>query len=136
MINISSSVLYTLSDSNCGYIINNSFGGSGSKGYLKTNNTNWEVLASFIFTGTEDTGTPTTFQIISWSKDGTTSFVRLFDYNNNNEIAEITVGSSTRQILLDATLSNLPIGKSIFEIQGKVTKDKKELYIESIMLKI
>ena len=113
-------------------LLNFSFG-KGTKPYIKCNKKVWTVVGSFIFQGTAYTGTPSILEIIAWTKDNNTNGdVRLYDYTNSNEIASIEVNNETKQIFSNNSLSNLPTGKSIIEIQGRV--NSRDIYLESLSL--
>ena len=128
--------------------LQNSFGGSGgnlvsfsyssgtkSFGALKTDKTTWKLLASFIYDGSTLSGTPENFKILAWNKDaGKTSYIKLYDYTNDNDIAEITITNNTRQIHITNTISNLPTGRAIFEIHGKSQEDRKKVYVSAAAL--
>jgi hypothetical protein len=114
-----------------GNLVSFSYSGKTHSPGLKCDKTSWTVMASFIYDGTTLSGTPENFKVLAYSKESKTTYVRLYDYTNNNEIAQLTVNSATRQIWITGTISNLPTGRAIFEIHGKTTESRKNLYIQA-----
>jgi len=83
--------------------------------------------ARFIFRGTTLVGTPATISVCYLVEDATNAAsVKIFDATNSLAIAEVgSLVSTTPDIADLGTLSNLPTGAAIFEIQGKLTTDTK-----------
>jgi len=83
-----------------------------------TNSTSYIVASEFIFRGTTVLGTPTTIKAIC---DSTTSGdIKIYDVTNAQTICEkLGVSSATPAIFDLGTLSNLPTGEAIFEIQHR-----------------
>jgi len=74
-------------------------------------------VRSFIFDGT-DIWTPQKFSITaSLSKPGATGYARLYDYTNNNIISVITWTNQYKEMITSSSLSNLPAGKALIELQ-------------------
>ena len=97
-------------------------GGSGSFTFtskrLKVDDTTYKTKGRFVFQGSTVTGTPTLIKIIAEVSSGSTGSVRLFDATNSLVIAEKTGISSTTPSIVDmGTISNVPTGEAIFEIQ-------------------
>jgi hypothetical protein len=90
----------------------------GNNDYARISGTGWEVVGSCYFPGTS-IANPSLFRIII-SRAGTTGSidVRLYDYTNANEIAIINVTASGKAAYADTTLTNLPAGGAIFEVQA------------------
>ncbi|MBD3407245.1 MAG: hypothetical protein GF411_14085 [Candidatus Lokiarchaeota archaeon] len=89
---------------------------NSSATYLEYNTTSWQAAAQWPYVGT-DIWRPYTFVLIA-SRSGTsgTSYVRLADITNNNEISNIAFTSSTLAFYEDTTLLNLPANQAILEI--------------------
>lgn len=84
----------------------------------KSASSTYEVVRDLIFPGTTAYGTPTAAKIIGFVDPSTTGQVRLYDVTNKQIIAEsATFVNETKAILDFGTLSNLPAGEAIFEIQ-------------------
>jgi hypothetical protein len=92
----------------------------GVQDYVEVSNTSWAVIGSFSFPGTTK-HIPTYFKCITSLSVGTDpGDLRLYDFDNGNEIAQMQTGSSTiKEEVSTSTLSNLPPGEAIFEIQCK-----------------
>jgi len=108
--------------------------GTKSADGLKIKTKSWVVVASFIYDGSDLAGLPEKLKVLGHSKNGSTSYVRIYDYTNNKVIAQVTVDDSTRQIWIDNTIENLPTDRAIFEVQGKVQDSKKYLYVQAIAM--
>ena len=83
--------------------------------------------ARFIFRGTTLVGTPTSISVCYLVEDASNAAsVKIFDATNSLAIAEVgSLVSTTPDIADLGTISNLPTGAAIFEIQGKLTTDTK-----------
>ncbi len=102
--------------------INVMFSGNGTPKFT-TSSESYVSAGIFVFQGTTALGTPTNIKAIG-SKDASPTAwdVRIFDLTNTLEIAELTGSSSTTPELVDlGTLSNLPTGIAMFEVQLKRT---------------
>jgi len=90
---------------------------AGSNPYLNTTSPTYTIIAMFHFPGTDKMGVPDAMKVVAWTT-ATTYDVKIYDVVNSLTIAEITAQTnSTAQIVDMGTLSNLPTGSSIFEIQ-------------------
>lgn len=90
--------------------------------FRETGSTSYVVFNRFIFAGTTALGTPTKIQIIGQVKQAAkTGSVRVFDLTSGLVIAETVDGldTETPKIIDMGTLSNLPTGQAIWEIQLK-----------------
>ena len=74
-----------------------------------------------MFRGT-DYRTPTELHLVA-SRAGTsgTSYIRVWDTINNQTIAEISWTSEDEDEYYDTTLTNLPAGEAVWELQAKVS---------------
>ena len=87
-------------------------------GFAKIDSSTWEDVFYFNFRGTT-IHTPSAFIVVASLESATgTAFYRLYDVDNNNEIAA-TSGKTTIAIeaLTDNSLSNLPSSESVFSVQ-------------------
>jgi len=83
-----------------------------------TNSTSYIIASEFIFRGTTALGTPTKIKVICDSVSG--GDVKIYDVTNAQTICEKTGISSASPSIFDlGTLSNLPAGEAIFEVQHK-----------------
>ena len=74
-------------------------------------------------------------KIIAYMQNGNTSYdVKIYDVNNNKVIAEKNFTNTTEDILDMGSLSNLPYKETIFEVQVKSNKNRKDVYIQNIIL--
>ena len=91
--------------------------------FLTMNNTTFEILASFRYAGTSE-WTPLSFRCILKAKNtpgvGEDHEVRIFDRTNGNVIATVTETLTTAKVIYStSTISNLPSGEAVLEIQGR-----------------
>ena len=87
--------------------------------YKEYTNGDWEVVDDFTFEGT-DRRTPLKFVIVA-SRPGSSdaAYCRLYDFTNSQVVAEISWTAAEKAKYEDDSLSNLPAGAAIFEIQVK-----------------
>jgi hypothetical protein len=82
--------------------------------------TTYEAWTSFIFRGSSIWNSPIAFRLLKYVDDSTLHSIRIYDVTNGNVIAEQTGLSYTGWIILDmGTLSNIPSGEAIWELQAK-----------------
>ena len=101
------------------YII--AFGGtSETSSYWSTNNDTYTTAARFIFRGTTAVGSPTRMKAVVQATTSGSTQLRLYDATNAQTIGEITGITSTSDINIetDSSLTNLPTGEAVFEIQA------------------
>jgi len=102
---------------------------SDSNDYVEKGGNTFEVVGNIEFAGT-GISTPTEFTIIA-SRSGSSgsSEVRLFDFTNSLQIALINYTAAGKQIHVDSSLTNLPAGQAILEVQlRKVTGDNTRIH--------
>jgi len=87
--------------------------------YVKTSQTVYQIVGHIIFPGTNNIGTPVSVKAIMLNTTTGTSYLRIFDYTNGNEIAVLSTASNSKVIVTDSTLSSLSTGEAIWEIQIK-----------------
>ena len=87
--------------------------------YIEKNSTSFAAIGNFAFRGT-GISTPTRLTITA-SRDGSTgtATVRLQDITNANTIAEINFTAAGVAVYEDTSLTNLPAGSAVFEVQAK-----------------
>jgi len=107
-----------LKNGRVGWSYSRSFGDS-DRDYSEGRYTSWSVLASFIFPGTAEVTPAKLSAVLSRSHSSGTSYVRMIDMGTGLEICSLNYTEKDKSTYLSTTLSNLPIGESIFEIQGK-----------------
>jgi len=103
--------------------------------YLLAKNTTYTVLTSLIFKGTTILGSPTKIKAIIHVKTAAKpGDVRIYDLTNANAICEVTGISSLVPIVVDlGTLSNLPSGEAMFEVQAKDPL-ADEVYVSGLII--
>jgi hypothetical protein len=97
----------------------------------------YTIMATFIFPGSNQIGTIKNVNIISYMDSKVPSYsVRLFDTTNGVTIVENTGMTDTSQnIQTLGTVSNVPTGQSIIELQVKTDDgSNKNIYVESISI--
>lgn len=87
---------------------------------LSSSQTAYKILAKFIFSGTVETGVPNAISILAFTS-AASGDIRIFDSTNALTIAEKNLTNATQEILDMGSLTNLPGGEAVFEIQGKKT---------------
>jgi len=101
------------------------FAGTYSNEYVQHTQSTWATVGAMIFMG-QDVFTIESFSIIAWlGADTLTGYVRVYDFTNNNEIAQITIsgsgpGALDKYMYTTNDLSNLPDDAAIFEFQLRV----------------
>lgn len=103
--------------------------------YLFTKGAIYAVLTSFVFKGTTLLGSPTNIKAIVHVKTALKpGDVRVYDLTNANTICEATGISSLVPIIVDlGTLSNLPSGEVMFEVQAKCPL-ADEVYVSGLII--
>ena len=97
-----------------------SIGGNSGEYYYECDSSYWEVIRKFQFRGTGVLGEVKSCNIIADVHDANyPGEYRLYDYTNDEFIAEWTVTSETFENQVDNTPTNLPTESAMFEIQGK-----------------
>lgn len=103
------------------------------KPYVDSSSSSYFVHGRTAFAGTTKMGTPTNIKAIANVTAGTGS-MKIYDLTNAATIAENTSITGTTPAIIDlGTLSNLPTGEAIFEIQIKVTTGSFEFSCVSII---
>lgn len=88
----------------------------GDSPFFGSKSATYVVAEDFLFRGTSSMGTPTAIKVGARS-DGGTAYIRVYDATNANIICEATTTSPTQVILSLGTLSSLPTGEAIWELQ-------------------
>ncbi len=102
--------------------------------YFYSKNTSWIVATQFIFKGTDYLlSNPSSIKVISKVETSYTAEVRLFDSTNSNEICSFNISTIVFGIYTTTTISNLPAGESIFELQCK-GNGSKNVFLSSLMI--
>jgi len=88
-----------------------------------TTSTTWKELKTFIFDGSDDFGTITKIGVLSIKKSDVDGYVvRIYDSTNSLAIATSGTLTNNTQAINDlGTISNVPTGEAIFELQLKKT---------------
>ena len=85
---------------------------------LSTSNAAYTTMARFVYEGSIDVGTPIVMKIIAATPDATSYDLRIFDVTNTLTIAEVTGQVNTTPVVVDlGTISNIPTGAAVFEVQ-------------------
>lgn len=127
-INTTAKRTFTCADATTNAAVWKQAGGFGYSGYKQTFTTTSQTYYSsgltspsvqcyFEFPGTAVAGTPSKFRVLT-SRNGATgtAYVRLYDLTNSLEIALVSYTSATMQFNEDTSLTNLPTGAAIFEV--------------------
>jgi len=117
--------------------INFSYNAEEEKG-IEFEEDEYEAGAYFIFQGTANLGTPTNIKaVLCVEDDSSPGSLRIYDTTNAKIIAELTdIDNENPQILDLGTLSNLPTGEALIEVQGKVEHDEEheELHLKALSI--
>lgn len=99
--------------------------------------TSYKVMSEFMFPGTTETGIPSKIELVAGS--ATASFgadFKIFDRTNSLTIAEVLNHISLIRVILNmGTLSNLPAGAAIFEIQGRKPAPGQKAEMSALRMK-
>jgi hypothetical protein len=87
---------------------------------VSISSSSYSVLASFIYGGSTAVGAPTYMKAILHTS-ATSGDIKIFDSTNAQTIATKNFTNSTKLIIDLGTLSNIPTGEAIFEVQMKRT---------------
>jgi len=98
-----------------------SYGASNTDPTIFNTGTTYAVRRRWIFRGTNVMGIPTAIKAIMRVVNATSGEFRIYDLTNAQTICECTTTSGTFVIVNSGTISNLPTGEAIFEIQLKCT---------------
>jgi hypothetical protein len=93
-----------------------------SSGYVSRNlAASYEIAATVYFRGTTVLGTPASIAVIKNAASASPAHsIRIYNVTNAQIIAELTGRTATGLVILNmGTLSNLPTGQAVFEIQVK-----------------
>jgi len=82
--------------------------------WLKTGSNSFIIVAKIRFKGSTAVGTPTAIKAV-----GLRSTIKIFDFTNSLTIAEGGNTSTTSVIFDLGTISNIPTGEAVFEVQLK-----------------
>lgn len=109
--------------------INIAMTGDGVAKYQSVASNNWEVLGYMAFPGTVAWGTDGVDRVgfIGWliTYDANGIDLRLYDATNGNVIATVSaITATTPTVSATTSVSNLPSGPAVFEIQGKRNGNK------------
>jgi len=94
----------------------------------QSSNTSFTALTTFEFPGLNNVKN---INVISYNPYSSYT-LKLLDITNNNIIAEELFTNTSVNINTFATISNIPSGTTILELQSKSTLKKKKTYIGSI----
>jgi hypothetical protein len=91
-------------------------------------------MSEFVFRGTTVLGSPTAIKAIAWRLSGSGTFsMRVYDLTNALEICEVTGLSSAVATIQDfGSLSNLPTGEAMWEVQAKVSSGGNRMAISGL----
>jgi len=90
--------------------------------YVMNNSTSYGTMAYLLFEGTDAIGTPSSIKLLVWSKSSSKDYdIRIVRTDNGDVVAAITGQNNTEIAIKDlGSLSNLPTGATILEVQSKV----------------
>lgn len=91
-----------------------------SNPYWQSSSDTYEVMGCLIFRGTTTLGTPSAIKAVAWVTSGVTGGIRVYDVTNSQVICEnASITNSGKAIISLGSLSNLPAGESLWEVQTK-----------------
>ena len=113
--------------------INLSFGSATVPYLIFPSVATYAAISYFLFSGSSEWGTPTSFTMIAGSYDGNPTWnIRLYDITNAKTIATYTNFAATAITTLTMTnLTNIPTNQALFTIQattGSTVKNDLHLY--------
>jgi hypothetical protein len=87
--------------------------------YMPISSATWETVCAFIYDGSDAYPISEFKVLVSRYAESGLAEMRLYDVTNNNEIGYVSWTTMTRQILTDSSLTNIPTGQAVFELQGR-----------------
>jgi hypothetical protein len=95
--------------------------------YVEIDIDTYTTLGRFTFLGTNILTVPKAAKFILWAgESGGSHYARIYDLTNANVIAEVgPFSGQTVTVQTDSTLTNLPTGEAIFEVQIRDANGKK-----------
>lgn len=92
----------------------------------------WIKMHGFIFPGTDFLGLPTNCKVI-YRTTTTIADIRVQDVSNTNTICSVTGVSNAVDTIVDlGTISNLPTGEALFELQGQTGSAPASLIVSAL----
>ena len=106
--------------------------------YVSTVATSYTALGRFIYPGSTEAGTITRVLAVVYQTTGSaTASIRIYDTTNSLVICELTGFSDVNPTIKDlGTISNVPAGQVIFEVQAKTSASNKTVYVSAVQIKI
>lgn len=104
--------------------------------FLQVSSSSYTVIFQFIFPGTDLLGNIEDIFALYEVEDSTeTGSIRIYDVDNSNVIAEVT-GLDDEEFMRKnlGTISNLPSGAAVFEIQAKTSNASKYIRLSNLTL--
>lgn len=97
--------------------------------YVKIGTASWTVFTRMRFPGSDIFGVINQVDVIAEQKDGAgSSAVRIYDATNGNVIATISsISAAGFAIYSTTTVSNIPTGAAVFEVQAQKTSGEGRL---------
>jgi len=93
---------------------------AGADYFVEANGSSYSKRAAFVFGGTTNVSSIMKINLNAWRSGGSSADFRIYDITNAEVIAEVNVTSTSEENLVDmGTISNLPTGAAIFELQIK-----------------
>ena len=90
--------------------------------HVSTATDTYQTIRSFFYEGTS-VWTPTRFRVIAdIGKAGETGYARVYDVTNNLQIAEVSFTNTVKSVHITTTITNLPTGEALLELQTMGTK--------------
>ena len=106
--------------------------GDGNKDYTKASHSHYTIIRSFEYDGTS-VWTPTMFSAITSRKGSKgTGYIKLSDYITGNIICELNWENTTKEFIQTESLSNLPINRSVLELQVKTSGGETRIHHVSL----
>ena len=97
----------------------------------------YEIKGSFVWPGSSYIGTPVSIKIAGILDVAGTGYVKIYDLTNSQQICEGTLTTTDWSIADLGTLSNIPTGEAVWEIQLKSVGTPKdpEFIVGSLQVK-
>jgi hypothetical protein len=87
--------------------------------YMIISSSTFKTFAAFVYEGSNVHPVSEIMAIGSRTGTSGTVYLRLYDVTNSNEIVQVTWTSEDQQIITSSSLTNIPTGQAIFEIQAR-----------------
>lgn len=106
--------------------------------FVRARSTSYTVLAHIPFPGSDRVGAVESIKIACQADSASGNYtVRIYDRTNSQTVCETTVAEDSDMAIVDlGTISNVPVGLAIWELQAKSSQNNRDIEIASILINV